>query len=84
MLINVNEARRLLLIEKECINRECDRNCAECDIVQTEEDLNAAYDIAIKAVEKQIEMKEFCSNTICSVCPYKDPFTNKCMNDFIV
>lgn len=49
-----NEAKKYMLIEKECINRDCDRDCANCDIVQNAEDLNNAYDIAIKALEKQI------------------------------
>lgn len=47
-----NEAKRFLEIEKECINRNCDRNCAQCDIVQKIEDLNSAYDAAIKALEE--------------------------------
>lgn len=47
-----NEAKAFLKIEKECINRNCDRNCAKCDIVQKVEDLNSAYDTAIKALEE--------------------------------
>lgn len=47
-----NEAKRFLKIEKECINRNCDRNCAQCDLVQKVEDLNSAYDAAIKALEE--------------------------------
>lgn len=47
-----NEAKAFLEIEKECINRNCDRNCAHCDIVQKVEDLNNAYDTAIKALEE--------------------------------
>lgn len=52
-----NEAKKYMLIEKECINRDCDRDCANCDIVQNAEDLNNAYDIAINALEKQIPKK---------------------------
>ena len=51
------EAKKYMLIEKECINRNCDRDCANCDIVQNAEDLNNAYDIAIKALEKQMPKK---------------------------
>ena len=51
------EAKKYMLIEKECINRDCDRDCANCDIVQNVEDLNNAYDIAINALEKQIPKK---------------------------
>ena len=45
-----NEAVKYMRIEKECINRDCDRNCAKCDIVQEVDDLNSAYDAAIKAL----------------------------------
>lgn len=47
-----NEAKVFLEIEKQCINRNCDRNCAKCDIVQKVEDLNSAYDTAINALEE--------------------------------
>ena len=47
-----NEAKTFMKIEKECINRNCDRNCAHCDIVQKVEDLNNAYDTAIQALEE--------------------------------
>ena len=52
-----SEAKKYMLIEKECINRDCDRDCANCDIVQDVEDLNNAYDVAINALEKQIPKK---------------------------
>ena len=48
-----SEAKKYMLIEKECINRDCNRDCANCDIVQNVEDLNNAYDVAINALEKQ-------------------------------
>lgn len=47
-----NEAVKYIQIEKECINRDCDRNCAKCDIVQEVDDLNSAYDAAIKALKE--------------------------------
>lgn len=47
-----NEAKSLMLIEKECINRDCNRDCAKCDIVQEVDNLNNAYDMAIKALEE--------------------------------
>ena len=52
-----SEAKKYMLIEKECINRDCNRDCANCDIVQDVEDLNNAYDVAINALEKQIAKK---------------------------
>lgn len=51
------EAKKYMLIEKECINRDCNRDCANCDIVQNVEDLNNAYDVAINTLEKQIPKK---------------------------
>ena len=47
-----SEAKKYMLIEKECINRDCNRDCANCDIVQNVEYLNNAYDVAIKALEQ--------------------------------
>lgn len=56
--MNENEAKIFMKIEKECINRNCDRNCAHCDIVQKVEDLNNAYDTAIKALEEVQQYRE--------------------------
>ena len=54
-----SEAKKYMLIEKERINRDCNRDCANCDIVQNVEDLNNAYDVAIKALEQSPEMDQF-------------------------
>ena len=54
-----SEAKKYMLIEKKCINRDCNRDCANCDIVQNVEDLNNAYDVAIKALEQSPEMEQF-------------------------
>ena len=66
------EAKKYMLIEKECINRNCDRYCANCDIMQNVEDLNNAYDIAIKALEKQIPKKPDCIEDKMWCCPVCD------------
>lgn len=42
-----------LRIERECVSRDCDRNCAECDIVQERDWLLLVYDNAIKMLEEQ-------------------------------
>lgn len=64
-----SEAGRYMLIEKECINRDCNRDCANCDIVQNVEDLNNAYDVAINALEKQIPKKPDCIEDKMWCCP---------------
>jgi hypothetical protein len=64
-----NEAKSFMLIEKECINRDCNRDCAKCDIVQEVDNLNNAYDMAIKALEevqqyRQIGTVEECREAV--------------------
>ena len=64
-----NEAKSFMLIEKECINRDCNRDCAKCDIVQEVDNLNNAYDMAIKALEevqqyRQIGAVEECREAV--------------------
>ena len=54
-----SEAKKYMLIEKECINRDCNRDGANCDIVQDIEDLNNAYDVAINALEQEPKMEQF-------------------------
>ena len=41
-----------LRIERECVSRDCDRNCVECDIVQERDWLLLVYDNAIKILEE--------------------------------
>ena len=45
-----------------------------------------AFQIAIKALEKQIEMKKYCDENDCADCPYHNTSLkdNRCMNDFII
>lgn len=46
-----------------------------------------ALDMAIKALEKQIEMRKYCKMNDCDDCPYCNVSLendNRCMNDFII
>ena len=45
-----------------------------------------AMEIAINALEKQIEMKKYCDENGCADCPYHNTSLkdNRCMNDFII
>lgn len=45
-----------------------------------------AIDVAINALEKQIEMKKYCDENDCADCPYYNTALkdNRCMNDFII
>ena len=45
---------RLLKIERECVSRDCDRDCARCDLVQDRNELLAAFDKAVAVLESTI------------------------------
>ena len=47
-----NEVLKGLRIERECVSRDCDRDCANCDIVQERDWLLNIYDEAIKLLER--------------------------------
>ena len=57
----------LLEIEHECILRnshdDCDRNCADCDLVQDDEELHEMYTDALALLKEQ-EAKEQISDAI--------------------
>lgn len=55
--MTIEEAKKLMMVEKECINRHCDRDCEKCDIVQNIDDLNSAYDIVLQNLDKEIPEK---------------------------
>lgn len=42
-----------LQIERECVSRDCDRNCGKCDLVQDRDWLLSVYDEAIELLKEQ-------------------------------
>lgn len=48
--------------------------------------LQESIDMAVQALEKQIEMKKYCDENDCADCPYHNTALkdNRCMNDFII
>lgn len=42
-----------LKIERECVSRDCDRDCAKCDLVQDREWLLSVYDDALELLKEQ-------------------------------
>ena len=48
--------------------------------------VSEAKNMAIQALEKQIEMKKYCDENGCTDCPYHNTSLkdNRCMNDFII
>lgn len=43
----------VLKIERECVSRDCDRDCGKCDLVQDRDWLLSAYDNAIALLKAQ-------------------------------
>lgn len=50
-----------LKIERECVSRNCDRDCAKCDLVQDREWLLSVYDDALELLKEQ-ELHELTKN----------------------
>lgn len=44
-----------LKIERECVSRNCDRNCGACDLAQDREKLLSAFDCAIQYMTEHTE-----------------------------
>ena len=42
-----------LQIERECVSRDCDRDCGKCDLVQDRDWLLSVYDDAIELLKEQ-------------------------------
>ena len=53
MKIPKSEIIRGLHIERECVSRDCNRDCANCDIVQERDWLLLVYDNAIRMLEEK-------------------------------
>lgn len=53
-----NEVIKYLKIERECISRDCDRNCGYCDLVQEQDVLLDAYDSAIALLSIEPEDRD--------------------------
>ena len=49
------EVIKYLKIERECISRDCNRNCGECDLAQEQDTLLNAYNSAIALLEDKDE-----------------------------
>lgn len=56
----------LLSIECECVSRDCDRNCAACDLVQEKNELISAYRHAIRTIQMvaQVAFCKFCGQKL--------------------
>ena len=53
-----------LQIERECVSRDCDRDCGKCDLVQDRDWLLSVYDDALALLKEQSEI------VLCKDCKY--------------
>lgn len=51
--MDYNKAIRILKNERECVGRDCDRDCASCDLVMETEDVLEALNLAIGCVQNR-------------------------------
>ena len=51
-----------LQIERECVSRDCDRNCGNCDLVQERDWLLSVYDGAIALLKEQEAVEPITDN----------------------
>lgn len=60
--MTTERALQLMKIERQCVQRQsipfaCDRECENCDIVQDDRELIAAYDCVIRLLDAAIRDK---------------------------
>lgn len=60
--MSVLRAIEIVKNEQQCVERQntelCNRNCGECDLVLTDEEILMAYHMAINALEFQKRLEE--------------------------
>ena len=52
-MIDMEEIIKVLQIERECVSRDCDRDCGKCDLAQDRDWLLSVYDDAIALLKEQ-------------------------------
>lgn len=65
-----NEVLKILQIERQCIARDCDRNCRECDLVQERDHLLSVYDEAISIIE-QVKTGKWIEKSMEDAVPFR-------------
>ena len=78
------------ILQVKGIYEDCNEKlCNNCDLCYAQGNTGEhikSIEIAIQALEKQIEMKKYCDENDCADCPYHNTSLkdNRCMNDFII
>ncbi len=61
-----------LAIERECVSRDCNRDCTRCDLAQDRERLLSVYDEALELLKEQETVVR------CKDCKHYDTITGIC------
>lgn len=56
--MELTRAIELLEIERECVTRDCDRDCANCELVQDRDELVTMYNTAIAQMRRDVMMED--------------------------
>lgn len=56
--MELTRAIELLEIERECVMRDCNRDCANCDLVQDRDELVTMYNTVIAQVRHDVMMED--------------------------
>ena len=81
-MVNRENVIKGLQIERECVSRDCDRDCGKCDLVQDRDWLLSVYDTAIALLKEQEaeakwiygEDKTGVDGWHCSECDFFEPW----------
>lgn len=69
-MTDIEKVIKGLQIERECVSRDCDRNCGKCDLVQDRDWLLSVYDDALELLKEQPEI------VLCRDCYFGKPLNN--------
>lgn len=56
--MELTRAIELLEIERECVTRDCDRDCANCELVQDRDELVTMYNTVIAQMRRDVMMED--------------------------
>lgn len=56
--MELTRAIELLEIERECATRDCDRDCANCELVQDRDELVTMYNTVIAQIRRDVMMED--------------------------
>lgn len=75
-MTDLEKVIKVLQIERECVSRDCDRDCGKCDLAQDRDWLLSVYDDAITLLKEQeaVVRCEDCANWIPGYITNQDEF----------